>query len=55
MEWYYIVLIVIVSIISLLIGLVIYCYFMTFHNKKIKSKDEFYIPPGEMFENTKIK
>lgn len=53
MEWYYIVLIVIVSIISLLIGLVIYCYFMTFHNKKIKSKDEFYIPPGEMFEKYK--
>lgn len=53
MEWYYIILIIIGGILLLLIATLLYCYFMTFYNKKIKSKEEFYIPAGEMFEKYK--
>lgn len=53
MEWYYIVLIVLASIILLFFAMLMFCYFMTFYNKKIKSKKEFYLPSGDLFKNYK--
>ena len=53
MEWYYILLIVVGVLLFLMFALTIFCYYMTFYNKKIKSKEEYYIPPGEMFQKHK--
>ena len=53
MEWYHIVLIFILAILLLLFLLTIFCYYMTFYNKKIKSKEEFYLPPGDTFAKYK--
>ena len=53
MEWYHILLITIGALLLLMFGITIFCYFMTFYNKKIKSKEEYYIPPGEIFSKHK--
>ena len=53
MEWYYILLIILASLIVFIFLSTFICYYITFFNKPIKTKEEFYLPNMPLYKKYK--